>query len=47
MSPWRKKSVRDEVLGKEWIYLERNTFQDKSVGHCRLASKYGVVNLYK
>ena len=27
MSPRGKNSVRDKVMGKKWIYLERNTPQ--------------------
>ena len=27
MSCHRKNSVRDKVIGKKWIYLERNTSQ--------------------
>ena len=26
VSQHRKNSVRDKVMGKKWIYLERNTF---------------------
>ena len=33
MSHRRKNSVRDKVVSKKWIYLERNTLQ--SVGHLR------------
>ena len=35
MSHCRKNSVRDKVLGKKWIYLERNTVHKQSVGHLR------------
>ena len=35
MSYHRKNSVRDKVIGKKWIYLERNTFHRQSVGHLR------------
>ena len=35
MSCCRKNSVRDKVIGKKWIYLERNTFHRWSVGHLR------------
>ena len=31
----RKNSVRDKVIGKKWIYLERNTVHRQSVGHLR------------
>ena len=43
MSHCRKNSVRDKVIGKKWIYLERNTLQRESVGHLRRweALKYG------
>ena len=33
MSHCRKNSVRDKVIGKKWIYLERNTLHRQSVGH--------------
>ena len=33
MSGLRKNSVRDKVIGKEWIYLERSTLHRQSVGH--------------
>ena len=35
MSHGRKKSVRDKVTGKKWIYLDRNTLHRQSVGHLR------------
>ena len=35
MSPHRKNSVRNEVIGKKWIYLERNTLHRQSVGRLR------------
>ena len=38
MSHCRKNSVRDKVIGKKWIYLERNTLHRKSVGHLRSES---------
>ena len=31
----RKNSVRDKVIDKKWLYLERNTLQRQSVGHLR------------
>ena len=31
----KKNSVRDKVIGKKWIYLERNTLRRQSVGHLR------------
>ena len=44
MSHHRKNSVRDKVIGKQWIYSER-----QSVGpsqRVRAASKCGVVSYY-
>ena len=40
--------MRDQVIGKKWIYLDRNTFYRWSVGHLRRqeALKYGVVSFY-
>ena len=35
MSHHRKNSVRDKVIGKKWIHLERNTLYRQSVGHLR------------
>ena len=35
MSPRRKNSVRDKVIGEKWIYLKRNTLHRQSVGHLR------------
>ena len=35
MSHHRKNSVRDKVIGKKWIDLERNTLHRQSVGHHR------------
>ena len=37
MSHHRRNSVRDRVIGKKWIYLERNTFNRQSVGPSRKA----------
>ena len=31
----RKNSVRDKMIGKKWIYLERNSLHTWSVGHLR------------
>ena len=31
----RKNSVRGKVIGKKWIYLERDTLHRKRVGHLR------------
>ena len=33
MSHGRKNSVRDKVIGKKWIYFERNAPHRQSVGH--------------
>ena len=33
MSHRRKNSVRNKVIGKKWIYLERNTLHRQNVGH--------------
>ena len=48
MSHRRKNSVRDKVVGKKWIYLERYTFHRKNVVRLkrREALKYGVVSWY-
>ena len=35
MSHHRKNSMKDKVIGKKWIYLERNTLHRESVGHLR------------
>ena len=35
MSHCRKNSERDKMVGKKWIYLDRNTFHRQSVGHLR------------
>ena len=35
MSHHRKNSVIDKVIGKKWIYLERNTLHRQNVGHVR------------
>ena len=32
MSHGRKNSVRDKVIGKKWVYLERNTPHRQSEG---------------
>ena len=44
----RKNSVRDKVIGKKWIYLERNTLHKQIVGHLRKkeAPKNGVPSFY-
>ena len=35
MSHGRKYSVRDKVIGKEWVYLQRYTLQRQTVGHLK------------
>ena len=35
MSHHRKILVRDKVIGKKWINLERNTLHRQSVGHLK------------
>ena len=35
MSHLRKNPVRDEVIGKKWIYSERNTLHRQTVSHRR------------
>ena len=48
MSHGRKNSVRDKVIGKKWIYLERNIIH-RQYGPSwkeRVPSKYGVVSSY-
>ena len=49
MSHGRKNSVTDKVIGKKWIYLEKNTFHRQSVGHLRRqeAPGYGAVSFYR
>ena len=48
MSQYRKNSVRYKVIGKKWIYLERNTLHRQIVGHLRKkeAPKNGVPSFY-
>ena len=48
VSQYRKNSVRYKVIGKKWIYLERNTLHRQSVGHLRKkeAPKYGMLSFY-
>ena len=45
---YRKNSVRDKVIGKEQIYLERNTPHRQSLSQLRRweALKYGVASFY-
>ena len=35
MSHHRENSVRDEVIGKKWIYLKRNTCCRQSVSYLK------------
>ena len=51
MSHCRKKSVRDKVVGKKWIYSERNTLhivwavtEGKFDLKCGMVSFYGLGN---
>ena len=48
MSHHRKNSVRDKVIGKKWLYLERNIIhrQHGPSWKERVPSKYGVVSFY-
>ena len=48
MSHGRKNSVRDKVIGKKWIYLERNTPQTEwgPFQKVRAAPGYEVVSFY-
>ena len=49
MSHLRKNSVRDKVIGKKWIYLERNTPQTECgpSQEIRKAPGYGVISFYR
>ena len=47
MSHRRKNSVRDKVIGKKWIYLERNTDRAWAISEARVAAGYGVVSFYR
>ena len=50
MSHHRKNSVRDKVIGKKWIYLEKNTPHRQESGpsqKARAAPGYGVVSFYR
>ena len=42
----RKNSVRDKVIGKKQIYLERNTLSKLAPQRVTVASKCGVVSFY-
>ena len=48
MSHHRKNSVRDKAIGKQWIYLERNTLcrQGGPSQKVRVASKGDVIRFY-
>ena len=41
----QKESVRDRVMGKKWIYLERNTLHRQSVGHLRKWERHRGIGL--
>ena len=43
MSHYRKNSVRAKVIGKKWIYLERNRLHRQCVGHHRRLEQPGNV----
>ena len=45
MSHRRKNSVRDKVIGKKWIYLDRNTLHRQSVGHLRRRERHQGMGL--
>ena len=49
MSHCRKNSERDKMLGKKWIYLERNTVHKQSgpPQKVRVALEYRVVSFYR
>ena len=48
MSYHRKNLVRDKMIGKKWIYSERNIFHRQSVGHLRRQEtlNYGMVSFH-
>ena len=45
MSQSRKNSVRDKVIRKKWIYLERNIDHRQSVGHLRRQEQHQSTGL--
>ena len=45
MSHRRKNSVRDKVISKKWIYLERKTLHRQSVGSLRRRERHQVMGL--
>ena len=50
MSHHRKNSVKDKVIGKKWISLEKDTLHRQSVlpsQELRSAPGYGVVTFYR
>ena len=50
MSHRRKNSVRDKVMVKKWVYLERNNTPQTESGpsqKVRKAPGYGVVSFYR
>ena len=50
MSHCRKNSMRNKVIGKKWIHLERNTLHSQECGPTQRAalavSVSGVVSFY-
>ena len=44
-----KKEFRDEVIGKKWMYLERNRLRRQTVGQLRRpeAPEHDTVSLYR
>ena len=48
MSCHRKNPVRDKVISKKWIYVEKHTPQiECGPSKERVAPGYGAVNLYR
>ena len=50
MSHCRKNSVRDKVIGKKWIYLERKPLHRQEYGpsrKVRAVSQNDVVSFYR
>ena len=47
MSHCRKNLVRDKLLGKKWIHLERNTLHRQSVGHLGKQEQHPVHRFYR
>ena len=42
----RKNSVKDKVISKKWIYLERNILHSVLAISVNVALKYGMVIFY-